>query len=163
MQRQRIGFATGIVLALLSAAGVIGWASGDTPIVILDGSLKMQSKVPWNQYQGTGDQKQHPNSSGAITSVVVTINKVDHTVDCTNQRCIVDVTYTSTDIQVAGGSNGKGLSVSPFSAFQNGSTSDVLVHKNQNGKISHVTVKKGGVNAFDSAATRGTQVVIHYQ
>ena len=164
MQRQQIGLMTWIVLALLLVVGVIGRASGDTPIVIQDGSLTMQSKIPWNQYQGGGDQKQHPNGGGSITSVVVTLQGTDQPpVDCTTQRCIVDVSYASTDIKIAGGNNGKGMSVSPFSAFQNGSTSDVLVHKNQNAKISHVTVMKGGVKAFDSAASGSTKIVIHYE
>jgi hypothetical protein len=164
MQRQQIGLVTGIVLALLSGVGVIGWAqSGDTPIVIQDGSLTMQSKIPWNQFQGGGDERQHPNGGGSITSVVVTLNGVDQpAVPCTNQVCVVEVYYASTNIKVASGANGKGLRVSPFSAFQNGG-SDVLVHKNQNSKISHVTVTKAGVKAFDKATTSGTKIVIHYQ
>jgi hypothetical protein len=145
------------------AAGVVGWAQGDTPIVVKDGSLTMQSKVPWDRFQGSGDEKQHPNSGGAITQVVVTIKGSDQTVDCTNQRCAVDVKYASTHIKISSGANGKGLRVSPFSAFRNGDTSDILVHKNQNAKISHVTVTKGNATAFDSAASRDTQVVIHYQ
>ena len=163
MQRQQIGLVTGIVLALLSGVGVIGWASGDTPIVIQDGSLTMQSTIPWNQFQGGGDERQHPNSGGSITSVVVTLNGVDQpAVPCTNQVCVVEAYYASTNIKVAGGNNGKGLSVSPFSAFQNG-PSGVLVHKNQNSKISHVTVTRAGAKAFDRATTSGTKIVIHYQ
>lgn len=163
MQRQQTGFVTGIVLALLLGAGVAGWASGDTPIVILDGSLTMQSAIPWNKFKGSGDERQHPNGSGGITQVVVTINGKDQTVDCTNQRCVVDVTYASTHIKVISGNNGKGLRISPFSAFQNGSTSDVLVHKNQSAKISHVTVTRAATTAVDSDASSGTKVVIHYQ
>ncbi len=163
MQRQQIGFVTWIVLALLSVAGAIAWAQADTPIIIKDGSLTMQSKVPWDQFQGTGDERPHPNANGTITQVVVTLNGSEQTVDCTNQRCVVDVTYASTHVVVASGNHGKGLRVRPFSAFQKGATSDVLEHKNRNAKISHVTVTKAGAKAFDSAASHDTQVVIHYQ
>jgi len=163
MQRQQVGQMTGIVLALLSVVGVAAWASADTPIVILDGSLTMQSAIPWNQFKGAGDEREHPNGVGGITQVVVTINGNDQTVDCTNVRCVVDVTYAATHIKVISGNNGKGLRISPFSAFQNGRTGDVLMHKNQNAKISHVTVTKAGTAAVDSNATSGTKVVIHYQ
>jgi len=164
MQRQQIGLMTGTVLALL-VAGVAGWAeSVDTPIVIQDGSLTMQSKIPWNKYLGSGDQKQHPNGSGAITSVVVTIKGVDQpAVDCTNRVCTVDVTYASTDIKITGGGHGQGLTVSPFSAFNNGSTSDVIEHKNRNARISHVRVTNGGGKPFDWDVTTNTKVVIHYK
>lgn len=163
MQKLQSGRVVGIVLALLSVGGLSVWAAGDTPIVILDGSLTMQSAVSWNQFQGTGDQRKHPNGAGSVTSVVVTVNGKDQTVTFNHQQCTVDVTYASTDINVATDKNGKGLSVSPFSAFQNGSTSGVLVHKNQNAKISHVRVMKAGAKAFDADTSGGTQVVIHYQ
>jgi hypothetical protein len=38
-----------------------------------------------------------------------------------------------------------------------------MAHKNQTAKIAHVTVIKAGVKTFDSAASGGTQVTIHYQ
>jgi len=165
MQTKQLGFAVGAVVALLSAAGVVGWAAGDTPIVILDGSLTIQSAVPWNQFKGAGDRKSHPNAGGAITSVVVTIGGKDQTVACNNQPCQVDVTYAGTDIEVAsGGDNGKGLTVSPFSAFQNGSSANELVHKNRTAHIAHVTVSKAGAKVIDAAGSgAGTKVTIHYQ
>src|SRR5580692_2872656 len=98
MQKQRIGIVM-VVLALLSAAGVIAWAQGgDTPIVILDGSLSMQSAVPWNQFTGTGDQRFHPNKDGAITKVVVTVNGKNQSIACNQQACSVDILYAGTDI-----------------------------------------------------------------
>jgi hypothetical protein len=165
MRRQQIGFVAGIVLTLVSAAGVIGWAQGgDTPIVISDGSLTMQSAVPWTQFTGSGDRKSHPNAAGAITNVVVTIAGKDQTIACSGQPCTVDVMYAGTDIQVASGAGGKGLSVSPFSAFQAGNTANLLAHKNQTAKISHVTVTKSGAKVLDSAASGGgTKVVIGYR
>lgn len=163
MQRQYIAWATGIVLALVGAAGYNLWASGDTPIVILDGSLTIQSAVPWKQFKGTGDHRSHPNADGTITNVVVTIGGKDQTIACNGQRCSVDVAYAGTDIIVESGADGKGLTVSPFSIFEDGETPDRMRHKNQKSKISHVTVTMSGVKLIDSPANGGTKVVIGYQ
>jgi hypothetical protein len=163
MQRHQIGQIAGNILALLAAAAIIGWASGDTPIVILDGSLTMQSAVPWRQFSGKGDQRAHPNRTGAISKVVVTVKGADHTITFNNQECTVDVTYASMHIMVTSGPHGKGLQVSPFSAFTNGSTPNILVHKNRNAKIAHVVVMRAGVKEFDSDASGGTKVVISFQ
>jgi hypothetical protein len=164
MQRQRIAIVTGIVLALLSTAGVIGRASGDTPIVILDGSLTMQSAVPWNEFKGEGDRKSHPNTGGTITKVVVTLGGKNQTIVCNNLPCTVNVTYAGTNIEVAGGPDSKGLTVSPMSAFQDGPTPDVIVHKNRNAHITHVTVSMSGVKLIDSNGSgAGTKVVISYE
>jgi hypothetical protein len=166
MQRKQLAVVTGIVLALLSAAtGVVGWAAGDTPIVILDGSLTVQSAVHWKEFKGDGDKRSHPKADGSISKVVVTIGGKDQTIVCNKMPCAVNVTYAGTNIEVAsGGPDAKGLTFSPFSAFQDGPTPDVLVHKNQNAKISHVTVSMSGVKLIDSAASGGgTKVVISYE
>lgn len=161
--KKQITLATGIVLALLSTAGVTSWASGDTPIVILDGSLTMQSAVPWKQFKGAGDQKTHPNAEGSIANVVVTIGGRNQTIACNGLTCAVDVMYAGTDIQVASGADGKGLTVSPMSAFQDGDTPDVVVHKNRNAHITHVSVTMAGHKLIDSAASgAGTKVVISF-
>ena len=164
MQTKQIGFATGILLALLSMASVNGSPGGDTPIVILDGSLTLQSAVPWKDFTGTGDQRFHPNAAGSITAVVVTIAGKNQTIACNGQRCAIDVLYAGTDIHLESGADGKGLTVGPFSAFENGATPDVLVHKNQKAKITHVTVTMSGVKLIDSAASGGgTKITISYQ
>jgi hypothetical protein len=162
MRQQQKGLVAVIFLALFTVWGVT-WASGDTPIVILDGSLTMQSAVPWNQFTGTGDQRFHPNKAGSITKVVVTVNGKNQTIACNNQACAVDVTYAGTTIQVASGSDGKGLMVAPFSAFDAGSTPDVLVHKNQKAKITHVAVSMSGVTLVDLATSGGTKITISYE
>jgi len=143
----------------------LGWAqSGDTPIVIMDGSLTVDTGVPWSQFKGTGDRRSHPNSSKTVTKVVVTVAGKDQTITFNKQQCIVDVTYASTDIKVSSGKRGKGLTVSPFGAFQNGDTPNRMAHKDQSHKISHVTVTRAGVKAFDSDASGGgTKVVISYE
>ena len=163
MQRHWIGRATLIALGLLLVAGVLSWAQGgDTPIIILDGSLTMQSAVPWNQYTGSGDVRTHPHAGKSVTKVTVTANGATQTIAFSNQQCIVNVTYASQNIRVATGANGKGLSVSPFSAFNN-RTSTIIAHKNQNSKISHVTVMKAGARAFDANASGGTKITINYE
>ena len=167
MHRQQTGRIAGIVLALLMvalAAGVSVWAQGgDTPIVILDGSLTMESAVPWNQFRGSGDRRSHPHTGKAVTAVVVTIAGTDKPVAFNNESCTVDITYANSHIKFTTGNNGKGLSVTPFSAFQNGDTPNRLAHKNQSAKISHVTVTKAGVKAIDADASGGTKIVISYQ
>jgi hypothetical protein len=163
MQRQRIGFVTGTVLALLMTAGHIV-ASGDTPIVILDGSLSIQSAVPWKEFKTDGERRHHPNADGTITKIVVTINKKDQTIICNKMQCAVNVTYAGTNIEVADGPDAKGLTVTPLSAFQDGGTPDVIVHKNRNAHITHVTVSMSGVKLIDSPASgAGTKVVISYE
>ncbi|HEX3746094.1 MAG TPA: hypothetical protein VHW09_19275 [Bryobacteraceae bacterium] len=164
MRAKQIVFVTGIVLALLSAAGSRIQASGDTPIVILDGSLSIQSAVPWKEFKAAGDLRSHPNAEGAITNVVVTIGGKNQTIACNGQRCSIDVTYAGSDIIVESGADGKGLSLSPFSLFQDGPTPDVIMHKNQKAKISHVSVTMSGVKLIDSPASGGgTKVVISFE
>ena len=158
-----MGRATLIAVGLLMVAAVLSWAQGgDTPIVILDGSLTMQSAVPWSQYGGSGDTRTHPHTGKSVTKVTVTANGATQTIAFSNQQCVVNVTYASQDIRVATGANGKGLSVSPFSAF-NTRTSTIIAHKNQNAKISHVTVMKAGARAFDANASGGTKITISYE
>jgi hypothetical protein len=152
-----------IVLGLLSVAGVLSWAQGgDTPIVILDGSLTIQSAVPWSQYSGSGDARTHPHGGKSVTKVTVTVNSATQTIPFSNQQCIVNVTYASQEIRVATSANGKGLTISPFSAFLN-RTETIMAHRNQNSKISHVTVMKAGARAFDSKASGGTKITINYE
>lgn len=164
MQKQQTGRAAWIVLALLMTAITGIWAqSGDTPIVILDGSLTIESAVPWNQFTGTGDSRVHPQTGKAVTKVVITMPGKSQTVTFSNQQCTVDITYAGNDIRFTTGGNGRGLTFSPFSAFQNGNSPNRLVHKNQDAKISHVTVTKAGAPAFDSNASGGTKITISYQ
>jgi hypothetical protein len=163
MERKRIALMAGVVLALLSLAGVSGWASGDTPIVILDGSLTIQSAVPWKEFTGSGDLRSHPNTAGSITNVVLTIAGKNQTIACNGQRCSIAVTYAGGNIVVESGADGKGLSVSPMSVFGQGADDNTLAHKNQKAKITHVSVSMSGVKLIDQAAAGGTKVVISYQ
>jgi len=167
MRRQQIARVAWTILALLMAplaVVVCGWGfAADSPITIQDGSLTMQSAVPWSQYTGTGDIRIHPNTNKSVKSVTITMPGTNQVVAFSGQHCIVDITYAAAHIMFVSGSKGKGLSVTPFSAFQPGATPNHLAHKNQSEKISHVTVIKEGVQAFDSAAAGGTKIVISYQ
>jgi hypothetical protein len=166
MQRQPIGRIAGIILALLiaSLAAVALWAQGnDTPIVILDGSLTMESAVPWSQFKGTGDLRTHPVTTKSVTQVLVSIAGTDQTVKFDNEQCVVDVTYAGTDIKVSTGPNGKGLRITPFGAFRQGDSPNRLAHKDQSAKISHVTISRAGVVVFDAPASGGTKVTISYK
>jgi len=164
---KRISRLTGVIVTLLAvamAAAITGWAFyADTPIVILDGSLTVESAVPWSRFTGTGDLRSHPDGAKTVTQVVITMPGTNQTVTFSNQQCTVSVTYAGSDIKFSTGNNGKGLSVTPFSAFQNGRNANQLAHKNQSAKISHVTVTKAGVKAFDANASGGTKIVISYQ
>jgi hypothetical protein len=162
MQRQQTGRLAGIILALLACLGAIAWAQGgDTPIVILDGSLSIESQVPWSQFTGTGDQRSHPNAGKSITKVVVTMPDKNQTITFNKQSCLVDVTYGGDHIRVE--SNGRGLRLSPFSAFVAGDTPNRLRHRRQEFKISHVTVTRNGASVFDSDAKGGTKITISYE
>ena len=165
MQRQQIGRIAGTVLALLMAAVASIWAqSGDTPIIILDGSLTMTaSRVGWDRFTGKGDVRTHPQTGKSVTGVEIAMPGKNQTVSFKNQACIVDITYAGEHIKFTTGLNGSGLSFSPFTSFVNGHGSAPLSHKNPNAKISHVTVIKAGTQAFDSAASGGTKITIHYQ
>jgi len=167
MRRKQIARVVGTILALLMAplaAVVCGWGfAADSPIVIQDGSLTMQSAVPWNQYTGTGDLRIHPNANKSVRSVTITMPGTNQVVTFRGQHCILDITYAGAHIVFTSGSKGKGLSMTPFSAFGPGATPNHLAHRNQTEKISHVTVIREGVQAFDSAASGGTKIVISYQ
>src|ERR1017187_2599064 len=96
MRRQQILRLAGTVAALLAAAfalTVLGWAAGDTPIVISDGSLNIESAVPWSQFTGTGDIKSHPHTSKLVTSIAFTVGGKNQTIAFAGDCCNVDITY----------------------------------------------------------------------
>ena len=167
MQRQQTGRIAGIILALLIPPLAVVYSgraqSGDTPIVILDGSLTMESAVPWGQFTGAGDLRSHPHTTKSVTKVVVTTGGTDRTVTFQNEQCTVDITYASANIRFTTGPNGRGLRFTPFSAFQDGGAPNRLAHKDQSGKITHVLVTRAGVTALDAATSNGTKIVISYQ
>ena len=150
-----------ITLALLTV--FLRAQPGDTPIIISDGSLTINSAVPWGQYTGTGDIRNHPHTTKSVTSVEVTMNGNSQTVTFHNEPCNVDVTYASMHIVVATGNAGRGLRISPFGVFRKGADDNTMAHQNQAAKISHVTITKAGTRVLDADAAGGTQIKIHYQ
>ena len=158
---------TVVFVALLLAA--IMWAQGanDTPIIIADGSLTIESRgVPWANWGGSGNTKAHPHTGKSIPHVVIDMpgNRNRTVTFSPGQKCTVAVRYASTDITVTTGDNGQGLRImTDFGSFHAGATTSHLAHNNANAKISRVTVTRGNQIAFDSAASGGTTVTIGYR
>ena len=139
--------------------------SSDTPIIIADGSLTIESAVPWASYSGLGSNtKVHPHTGKSASKVEISMPDKNQTVTFSGEKCTVAVRYASTDITVTTGDDGKGLQViTDFSSFHDGATPNQLAHNDDSSKISHVTVKQGDQTKFDSGASGGTTVTVHYQ
>jgi hypothetical protein len=162
---------TVVFVALLAVAigGCVHmWAQrSDTPIIIADGSLTIESGVPWASYSNSGSNtKVHPHTGKSVPHVVIDMpgNRNRTVTFSPGQKCTVAVRYASTDITVTTGDNGQGLQViTDFGSFHAGATERHLAHNNANAKISHVTVTQGNRTAFDSSASGGTTITISYQ
>jgi hypothetical protein len=161
-----------VVFVALLAAAIAGcvhmWAQNniDTPIIIADGSLTIESRgVPWTGYSGSGQNPRvHPHTTKSVTQVVIAMPGNNRTVTFSGQKCTVAVRYASTDITVITGNNGQGLQVTTdFGSFHPGATSNHLAHNNTTAKISRVTVTQGNQVVFNGTASGGTTVTIHYQ
>jgi hypothetical protein len=139
--------------------------SNDTPITIADGSLTIESAVPWASYSGSGSNtKVHPHTGKSASKVEISMPDKNQTVTFSGEKCTVAVRYASTDITVTTGDDGKGLQVTTdFSSFHDGATPNHLEHNDASSKISHVTVTQGDQKKFDSGASRDTKVKVHYQ
>ena len=155
-----------VALALLALASGFGlWAQNDSPITIMDGSLTIESAVPWARFSSPdAGTRVHPEGTKAVTKVAITMPGHNQTVTFSGQKCTVAVRYASTDITFTTGNNGRGLRMATdFSSFQPGATANHLEHRNRNAKISRVTVTQGSRVVFDNAASGGTKIVISYQ
>ena len=166
-RKQRGPMAVLVALLTIAIGGCVHiWAAGaDTPIIIADGSLTIESAVPWASYSGSGQNPRvHPNAGKSVTQVVIAMPGNNRTVTFSGQKCTVAVRYASTDITVTTGDNGQGLRVmTDFGSFHAGATPRHLAHNNANAKISHVTVMQGNQTVFDSGASGGTTITISYQ
>ncbi len=162
--RQRLGLLT---LTLLSLIAGLAWAQGsDTPIIISDGSLTIESRgVPWSQFTGTGRTRNHPQASKTVTAVDLTVNGRKQTIPCGNQRCTVTAQYGRTTITVDTGNNGKGLKITTDfpSAFHGGATGNHMAHNDEHDKLGAITVKAGSQTRFTGTGTGGSIIMIHYQ
>ena len=150
-------------LTLLAVAGFV-WAQSDTPIIITDGSLTIESRgVPWSQF-GTGATRRHPNANKTVTAVDLTVNGNSQTISFNNQQCSVTVQYGSTTITVSTGNNGRGLQISTdFNSFHQGATANHLAHNDTSRRIGAVTVRRGSATAFSGTGSGRTVITIHYQ
>ena len=155
---------TVVFMALLVAA-IMCAQRNDAPIIIADGSLTIESAVPWASYGGSGQNPRvHPDNGRSVTQVVITMPGNNQTLTFSGQKCTVAVRYASTDITVTTGNNGQGLQVNTdFGSFHAGATPRHLAHNNANAKISRVTVTRGNQVAFDSTASGGTTITISYR
>ena len=145
--------------------GGITWAQGtDTPIIISDGSLTMESRgVPWSQW-GTGGTRHHPNATKSITAVDLAVNGTTRTITFNGQPCTVTAQYGGTTITISTDGGGKNLQLATdFSAFHPGSTQNVLAHNDPNNHIGAVSVRRGGQTAFSGTGNGGTVITIHYR
>jgi hypothetical protein len=155
-----------LTLTLLLIAGLT-WAQGsDTPIIIADGSLTMESTgVPWSSYTTAGNTKRHPNAGKTVRSVDLTVNGNTQTIAFTGQQCTVTAVYGNTTITVSTDGTGKALSVTTDFAgsFHAGASGNQLAHNNANGQMGAITVKKGTQSAFSGTGNGHSRIVIHYQ
>ena len=166
-RKQRGLMAVLVALLTIAIGGCVHiWAAGaDTPIIIADGSLTIESAVPWASYSGSGQNPRvHPNAGKSVTQVVIAMPGNNRTVTFSGQKCTVAVRYASTDITVTTANNGTGLQViTDFGSFHSGATANHLAHNNTTLKISHVTVTQGNQIVFNRNASGGTTITIHYQ
>jgi hypothetical protein len=145
--------------------------NNDTPIIITDGSLTMESRgVPWSSYSGVRvNTLAHPHDGKSITLVEIAMPGKNRTVSFSEGKCTVAVRYASTDIVVTSriltSSNiPVGLQVATDfpSFYSRGNDGYYLAHLDTTSKISHVTVTRGDQIVFESGASGGTTVTIHY-
>ncbi len=160
--RPRLLFAA-FTLTLLFIAG-LAWAQNDTPIIISDGSLTMESNgVPWSSFSGGGTRR-HPNAGKTVTAVDLTVGGNTRTIAFANEQCTVTAHYGNTTITIATSGNGRGLQVTTdFTAFHPGATANHLAHNNANGQLGAITVVKGSQTAFNGTGSGHSRIVIHYR
>lgn len=153
-----------LALLLTAIFGVRGWAQDDVPVIITDGSMTIDSAVPWANYNSPdASTKVHPDAVRTVTRVAITMRGHNQTIPFANQKCAVTVSYASQNFDFTTGGNGKGLRVSgPLNSLQQ-ATPNQLAHRTTNQKISRVVVKQGNQTVFDNTAAGGTRVVISYR
>jgi hypothetical protein len=161
---------TSLLCALLTLASLfiagLSWAQGsDTPIIIADGSLTMESQgVPWSQYAGGGTRR-HPHVNKTVTAVDLTVNGNSQTISFAGEKCTVTAQYGKTAINVTTGNNGKGLQVATNfgSDFHRGDSDNQMAHNDEHNKLGAITVKKGSQTVFTGTGNGGSKITIHYQ
>ncbi len=166
MKSPRRGFLLAALTITLLIVACLTWAQGsDTPIIITDGSLTIESNgVPWTSYTGVGGTRRHPNAEKRVTAVDVTVNGRTQTVTFAGEQCTVTAQYGNTNITVQTGSNGRGIFINTdFSAFHRGATNNHMAHNDASKHMGAIAVKKAGATAFSGTGNGGSKIVIHYR
>lgn len=157
---------------LSSAAPLLGIAStrlsgqsGDTPIIITDGSLKMRSGARWADFgKETAKRRRHPRNGQRVERVDVELAGASTSVLFNGQECEVRVTYAGTDIVVSTNPSGRNLKIeTDWDAFKEGPTENDIEHSNASSHISRVIVKRNGTVVADASPNGGTKVTISYR
>ena len=150
-------------MSLLAGVGFTLRAQGDSPIIISNGSLHIESAAAWSQFKTQGNTKTHPDPTRSVPSIDLTMDGNARTLSIGGQSCQLSVQYGGTTLTVATGANGKGLSVTTdFSSFR-GSDGNHLDHMNPSQKISSIAVTKSGANVFQGSPTGAVRIVVHYR
>lgn len=157
---------TGAIAALVAASGHLSAFAADTPIIISDGSLKLNSATPWAEYITQNQRRRvHPAQGKRVSSVEVRLaGNRNTTVTFDNQQCEVSVTYASTEIVVSTNPSGRNVGIdTDWSTLQPGSSPNELQHSNQGSRISRITVRQNGSTVLDEQPNGGSQVIVHYE
>ncbi len=164
MKKSRMAALAAVLgLSLLGGVALTLLAQGDTPITISNGSLHIESAVPWAQFKTQGNTKAHPQANASNPSIDLTLGTNARTLSIGGQSCQVTVRYGSTTLTVATGANGKGLSVTTdFSSFRP-SDGNHLDHVNGSQAISSIAITKAGTSIFQGSPTGAVTIVIHYR
>jgi len=154
------------LLALAAGSDRLLAQGSDTPIIIADGSLKMNSGVPWAQFAQQGSRRRvHPSAGKRITSVEVVVEgNISSSVQFTNQQCEVTFRYASANIVLSTNPTGRNLRIdADWSNLQPGESPNELQHSDQTSKISRVIVKRAGSTVVDQSPNGGTRITLHYE
>lgn len=165
MKKSRIAaLAAVLAWSLLVGMTLTVQAQGDTPITVSNGSLHIESAVPWAQFQTQGSVRIHPHTNKSVPKIELTMGTNTQTFAIGGQKCQVQVKYGSTTLRIGTGANGKGLTVdTDFTSFRPRSDGTHLDHVNSAQTISSIAVTKAGKSIFQGSPSGAVTLVIHYQ
>jgi hypothetical protein len=149
----------------MAGSGRLGAQSGDTPIIITDGSLKMNSAARWADYVAeTARRRRHPNNGKRVSRVDMQLPGGSTSVLFTGQQCEVRVTYDGMEVVVTTNPSGRNLKMeTDWNAFKPGATDNDLEHTNASSHISRIVVRRNGNVVAEASPNGGTRVTIHYE
>jgi hypothetical protein len=161
----RARFLSSAAPLLTMGASRLGAQSGDTPVIVRDGSLKMQSAVKWEDFVAeTNRRRRHPNTSRRVSRVDIQLQGGSTSILFTGQQCEVRVTYAGMDVVITSNPSGRNLKMeTDWNAFKPGATENDLEHTNADSHISRVLVRRNGTTVADASPNGGTVVTVHYE